>query len=44
MVLREIRLEGVKWIHVARTWTSGGFFVDIVNEPSGPIKDGEFID
>jgi hypothetical protein len=44
MVLREIRWEGVKWIHLAQDRDQWGGCYEHGNEPSGCIKGGEFLD
>jgi hypothetical protein len=41
--LREIRLKGMDWIHLARDRTIGGFFKH-GNKSSGYITDGTSLD
>jgi hypothetical protein len=43
MNLREIGWEGVDWIHLAQVGTVAGSY-ELGNEPSGSIKDGEFLE
>jgi hypothetical protein len=40
---REIGWEGVDWMHLAQVSTTGNS-CEHGNEPSGSIKDGEFLD
>jgi hypothetical protein len=44
MDLREIVWEGVDWMHLVQDRAQWWALVGTVNEPSGSVKDGEFLD
>jgi hypothetical protein len=44
MDIREIGLEAVHWIHLAQDRDRRRALANKINEPSGSIKDGEFLD
>jgi hypothetical protein len=44
MDLREMRWQGVDWMHLAQDRDQWLDLVNTINEPSGSVKGGELVD